>query len=100
MLRARADLDGGRLREAALQLRVGLEALLIELQGALVDPGHEEDMATLTERRAEAGEAANMALRGELDAEAAHAMSANCSRSVSGSSAAAACCGAAEIHCG
>ena len=71
MLRARADLDGGRLREAALQLRVGLEALLIELQGALVDPGHEEDMATLMERSHEAGEAANMALRGELDAERA-----------------------------
>ncbi len=48
LLRARADLDAGRDREAALQLRVGLEALLIELQGALVDPGHEEDMATLS----------------------------------------------------
>ena len=72
VLRARADLDGDRLREAALQLRVGLEALLIELQGALVDPGHEEDMATLMERTShEAGEAANMALRGELDAERA-----------------------------
>jgi hypothetical protein len=67
LLRARADLDAGRLREAALQLRVGLEALLVELQGALVDPGHEEDMATLSARRAEAGEAANMALRGDLD---------------------------------
>ena len=69
LLRARADLDAGRQREAALQLRVGLEALLVELQGALADPGHEEDMATLTERRTEAGEAANAALRGELDAE-------------------------------
>ena len=37
----------GRSREAALQLRVGLEALLVELRGALADPGHEEDMATL-----------------------------------------------------
>ncbi len=67
LLRARADLDAGRNREAALQLRVGLEALLIELQGALVDPGHEEDMATLTTRRQEAGNAANLALRGDLD---------------------------------
>jgi hypothetical protein len=67
LLRARADLDAGRPREAALQLRVGLEALLVELKGALADPGHEEDMATLTERRAEAGEAANSALRGGLD---------------------------------
>ncbi|HWM63463.1 MAG TPA: hypothetical protein VNP96_05670 [Solirubrobacterales bacterium] len=69
VLRARADLDGGRCREAALQLRVGLEALLIELAGAMVDPGHEEDMVELEARRHEAGEAANVALRGELDAE-------------------------------
>jgi hypothetical protein len=69
LLRARADLDSGRLREAALQLRVGLEALLVELAGALIDPGHEEDMATLSARRGEAGDAANLALRGDLDAE-------------------------------
>jgi hypothetical protein len=69
LLRARADLDGDRTREAALQLRVGLEALLVELAGALVDPGHEEDMAQLEARRHEVGEAANLALRGELDAE-------------------------------
>jgi len=68
LLRARADLDAGRQREAALQLRVGLEALLIELKGALDDPGHEEDMGALNSRRAEAGEAANAALNGELDA--------------------------------
>jgi hypothetical protein len=67
LLRARADLNGGRRREAALQLRVGLEALLVELSHALVDPGHEEDMAQLEARRREAGEAANVALRGELD---------------------------------
>lgn len=69
LLRARADLDSGRLREAALQLRVGLEALLAELAGALTDPGHEQDMAELEARRQEAGEAANLALRGDLDAE-------------------------------
>lgn len=66
LLRARADLDGGRLREAALQLRVALEALLIELDGALADPGHEEDMAELETRRSQAGDAANAALRGQL----------------------------------
>lgn len=66
LLRARADLDAGRTREAALQLRVGLEALLVELKGALADPGHEEDMATLHTRRSEAGTAANAALEGEL----------------------------------
>jgi hypothetical protein len=69
LLRARADLDAGRDREAALQLRVGLEALLVELHGALADPGHEEDMARLQQRRAEAGEAANAALHGELSEE-------------------------------
>ena len=67
LLRARADLEAGREREAALQLRVGLEALLVELKGALADPGHEEDMGTLQARRGEAGEAANTALQGELD---------------------------------
>jgi hypothetical protein len=72
LLRARADLDAGREREAALQLRVGLEALLAELKGGRADPGHEEDMATLHSRRAEAGEAANAALGGELGAEQAH----------------------------
>lgn len=69
LLRARADLNAGRDREAALQLRVGLEALLVELKGALADPGHEEDMGTLNERRSEAGAAANTALEGELSAE-------------------------------
>lgn len=67
LLRARADLDGGRVREAALQLRVGLEALLVELREALVDQGHADDMGALNARRSEAGEAANTALRGELD---------------------------------
>lgn len=65
LLRARADLDAGRNREAALQLRVGLEALLIELKGALSDAGHEEDMVTLESRRHEAGELANAALRAD-----------------------------------
>jgi hypothetical protein len=68
ILRARADLDAGRRREAALQLRVGLEALLVELDGALADPGHEEDMAQLQARRGEAGDAANEALHDDLGA--------------------------------
>jgi hypothetical protein len=62
LLRARADLDAGRAREAALQLRVGLEALLVELPGAVADPGHEADLTTLDERREEVGRAANAAL--------------------------------------
>jgi len=72
LLRARADLDAGRHREAALQLRVALEALLIELDGALVDPGHAEDMTQLSARRKEAGEAANEALRSDLSSEREH----------------------------
>jgi hypothetical protein len=71
LLRARADFDAGRVREAALQLRIGLEALLAELKGAVPDPGHGEDMAMLHSRRSEAGEAANMALRDELGDEQA-----------------------------
>jgi hypothetical protein len=67
LLRARADLDAGRNREAALQLRVGLEALLAELPGAVSDPGHEEDIATLTSQRPEAGKLANAALEGDLN---------------------------------
>jgi hypothetical protein len=66
VLRARADLDAGREREAALQLRIGLEALLAELAGAVRDPGHDRDMAALYEQRGKAGEAANAALKGEL----------------------------------
>jgi hypothetical protein len=69
ILRARADLDAGRGREAALQLRVALEAMLVELDGALADPGHEKDMAELEARRTEAGKAANAALRSELSAD-------------------------------
>jgi hypothetical protein len=70
VLRARADLDAGRIREAALQLRVGLEAVLAELRGAVADPGHDEDMATLESRRHEIGELANTALHGDLSSDA------------------------------
>ncbi len=69
VLRARADLDGDRFREAALQLRVAREALLRELDGALVDPAHDADMDTLGSRRDEGDAAADAALRGELDEE-------------------------------
>jgi hypothetical protein len=67
VLRARADLDAGRHREAALQLRVALEAAIAELE-AWRDAA---DMATRIEElkthRAAAGDAANEALRGGLD---------------------------------
>lgn len=69
LLRARADLDAGRDREAALQLRVGLEALLVELKDAVADPGHEEDVGILAARKSEVGAAANAALEGDLGSE-------------------------------
>jgi hypothetical protein len=73
LLRARADLDAGREREAALQLRVGLEALLAELARALAAPRS----ARRPTRRCEASSPQNR-----------WRPSANCSSSASG------CCGA------
>ena len=65
VLRARLDLDAGRTREAALQTRVALEALLAELPGASeVVAGHREAV----------GRAANAALEGDLPAELADAV--------------------------
>jgi hypothetical protein len=58
VLRARLDLDADRPREAALQARIALEALLTEL-------GHAAELATHREGIADA---ANAALRGDLDA--------------------------------
>ncbi|HWH92453.1 MAG TPA: hypothetical protein VNT03_01215 [Baekduia sp.] len=67
-LRARLDLDRGRTREAALQLRVALEAALSELQAW----SHHAEMATrlaeLRDERAAVAAAANRALEGGLDA--------------------------------
>jgi PAS domain-containing protein len=70
LLRARADLDQGRLREAALQLSTGLAALLAELPGR-AGPDQEEDLATLEERRATTEAAAGEALRGAISEERA-----------------------------
>ena len=68
VLRARADLDAARIREAALQVRVGLEAMLAERE-SLNAPGQDEDLGFLDERRRITGEAANEALRGRLNGE-------------------------------
>ena len=56
VLRARADLDARRTREAALEARIALEALLAELPAA-------GELASL---RGPVGEAANAALAGAL----------------------------------
>lgn len=65
LLRARGDIDAGRDREAALQLRVGLEALLAEPRDGNTQ-AERADLEALDDRRAITGEAANEALRGEL----------------------------------
>ncbi|HVV90336.1 MAG TPA: hypothetical protein VHB53_07565 [Solirubrobacterales bacterium] len=66
LLRARSDLDAGRRREAALQLRVGVEALLVELPGALEEDGHRRDIEALEGRRAAVDAAAARALKSDL----------------------------------
>jgi hypothetical protein len=83
LLRARADLDAERTREAALQLRLGLQALLTELgdEPALSapalgagDPGdlrerHAADIEELTERKRSIADLAGDALSGDLGPE-------------------------------
>lgn len=70
VLRARADLDAGRLRQAALQARVALEGVLAELGGELLA----ERRAALEADRGAVGDAANAALGGELDEALAEAL--------------------------
>lgn len=80
-LRARADLDAGRTREAALQLRVALEAGIAELErvgGATQDMG--DRLEELREHRGDVGKAANAALQGPLDADATAAVEVTLSR--------------------
>jgi hypothetical protein len=73
LLRARADLDQGRNREAALQLRAGLEALLAELPES-AGPDQEEDLAALDARRDATIAAAGDALSGPLSQDRASEM--------------------------
>jgi len=70
-LRARCDVDAGRLREAALQLRIALESALAEL-----GPWSDREVIArrtreLREERATVAAAANMAIDGGLDDPAA-----------------------------
>ena len=60
VLRARADLDAGRPREAALQARVALEAVLAELSAKRAG----DAFAELGGDREAVGQAANAALDG------------------------------------
>lgn len=63
LLRARSDLDAGRPREASLQARVALEALIAELSR------EGRDVGDMRGRREAVGGAANAALEGDLAAE-------------------------------
>ena len=71
--RARLDLDAGRLREAAFQIRVGLEALLAEIAPG-AEAGQAEDLAALEASKGAIGQAANAALKGELSPEQAESV--------------------------
>jgi len=64
-LRARIDLDTGRRREAALQLRIALECGLAELEPWRGRLG--ERLEELRDARASVGAAANAALQGGID---------------------------------
>jgi hypothetical protein len=66
-LRARLDLDHGREREAALQLRVALEAGIAELEDAASADELAQRVADLRDQRDAVGAAANAALRGPLE---------------------------------
>jgi hypothetical protein len=75
VLRARMDLDAGRTREAALQARVALEALLAELRDI---PG--DRRGPLEADRPDIGAAANAALAGSLPPELTEALSGSVGR--------------------
>ena len=66
-LRARSDLDAGRLREAALQLRAAFEAALAELEPWSERASLPERLEELRGRREDVAAAAEAALRGGVD---------------------------------
>jgi hypothetical protein len=73
-MRARLDLDHGREREAALQLRVALEAGIAELQDGAPSEDIAKRLTELREQRGPVGAAANAALSGALDGDAREAV--------------------------
>lgn len=68
-LRARQDLTAGRTREAALQLRIALEAAIAELEPWRDAPHVDEALDGLRDARATVAETATAAVRGGLDEE-------------------------------
>ncbi len=75
LLRARADLDAGRTREAALQLRPAVEAMLAERATFMAD-GQDKDFEALTAGAPAVEGAASAALTSEPSAEHVEAASA------------------------
>lgn len=53
VLRARADLDAGRIREGVFCLATAVENMVLELNGDLKDPAHEAELARLAGARGE-----------------------------------------------
>lgn len=66
-LRARQDLAAGRVREAALGLRMALEAAIAELEPWRAAPQLDEAIAELRDARPRVADAAAAAVRGGLD---------------------------------
>lgn len=66
-LRARSDIDAGRSREAALQLRIALECALAELAPWADREGLARRLDDLAEERSGVAAAANQAINGGLD---------------------------------
>jgi hypothetical protein len=66
ILRARFDLDHGRMREAALQVLVALDAAIAELAGDSTTPRMSERLDELRGRRDAAAQAGQAALSGPL----------------------------------
>jgi hypothetical protein len=71
VLRARADLNAGRLAEAALQARVAIEALLAARVASLDSGAAGSSLGT---HRDAIAAAANAALRGEMPGDSAGAL--------------------------
>jgi hypothetical protein len=65
-LRARLDLEQGRTRQSAIQLRAAADALEVELAAMHDDPEPSEAMRKMADRRSEFQDLAAAAARGEL----------------------------------
>lgn len=68
LLRARADLDAGRPREAALCQAAATDSLLSELEGVLVGDDHRSDLNLVAAHHSDVAEIAARARRGPITA--------------------------------